>query len=108
MSPGQRLADLRAKLDEVEAELKSIGFWSEGPAPARLGSYLDMPFETWLQWVFLPTARAWLAEGAPAKRSWVGLMALRQYDYHSVVEEALGLVRLLNAFDELAESDPDA
>lgn len=106
MTPGQRSAALRAKLDEVEAELKSIGYWSDGPAPETTGTFLDMPFETWLQFVFLPNARAWLDDGAPPKRSQVGLTALRQYDFHTTVDEALGLVRLLGEFDELAEMEP--
>jgi hypothetical protein len=28
-------------------------------------------------------------------------MAMRQYDYHSVVPEAHGLMRLLNEFDDM-------
>jgi uncharacterized protein YqcC (DUF446 family) len=106
MTPEQRSAAIMAKLDEVEAELGAIGYWSDGPAPETTGTFLDMPFETWLQFVFLPKAREWLDGGAPPKRSQVGLMAMRQYDFHTTVDEALGLVRLLNQFDELAEMEP--
>jgi hypothetical protein len=35
--------------------------------------------------------------------SQVGLMAMRQYDYHSIVREALPLVNLLHDFDRLVE-----
>ncbi|MEX2649465.1 MAG: YqcC family protein [Alphaproteobacteria bacterium] len=106
MTPEQRLAAIMAKLDEVEAELGSIGYWSDGPAPETTGTFLVVPSEPWLQFVFLPKARAWLDDGAPPKRSQFGLMALRQYDFHTTVDEALGRVRLLSQFDELAETEP--
>nr|WP_261361997.1 hypothetical protein [Humisphaera borealis] len=37
--------------------------------------------------------------------SQVGLMAMRQYDYHSHVPEAQGLLKLLQDFDELIEGE---
>lgn len=92
-----------AILDEIEAELKKIGFWNNNPPNINVGNYLEAPsFELWLQCVFLPSARKAAKIGEYPKNSQVGLMATREYDYHSCVEEALNLVSLLNKFDGLA------
>jgi len=92
--------DLIAKLDEVEAEMKRIGFWSgvDNHKP------VSPEFESWLQNMFLPQARAAIRDNKLPDKSMVGVMALRQYDYHSIVEEALPLVELLSQFDRLVES----
>ncbi|MCB9895144.1 MAG: YqcC family protein [Planctomycetes bacterium] len=110
MSPARSKAkSALAKLDEIEAEMKRIGFWSEDPpdllADYQAGtrqSYLDAPtFELWLQCVFLVNAReAALANALPAG-SQVGEMARRQYDYHEVVPEAEKLLKLLHQFDRI-------
>jgi uncharacterized protein YqcC (DUF446 family) len=109
------------KLDQIEAEMRRIGYWQENPpdlkaryASGELRSYLDAPsFELWLQTVFLPNARQAAQTDTLPKDSQVGLMAMRQYDYHSSVPEAHGLMRLLNEFDDLVigakdEDDDDA
>jgi uncharacterized protein YqcC (DUF446 family) len=103
------LPQLSAQLSEIEAELRRLEWWSDQPpdllaevAAGRLKSYLDAPsFELWLQCVFLPNARARVAEGDLPAGSSVGEMARRQYDYHSSVEEAKPLLGLLRRFDEL-------
>ena len=100
---------MQQKLDEVEAEMKRIGYWQENPPDLRarytsgeLHSYLDAPsIELWLQVIFLPNAREAVRTDKLPKGSQVGTMALRQYDYHSSVPEAGDLVRLLNEFDDL-------
>jgi uncharacterized protein YqcC (DUF446 family) len=100
---------LSEKLDQVEAEMKRIGYWQENPpdlraryASGELRSYLDAPsFELWLQTIFLPNAREAVRTDTLPKGSQVGLMAQREYDYHSSVPEAEDLVRLLNEFDDL-------
>jgi uncharacterized protein YqcC (DUF446 family) len=90
-------------LDEIEAEMKRIGFWNTNPPNFSVSNYLEAPsFELWIQCIFLPNARKAAKTGDYPKTSQVGLMAMRQYDYHEVVEEALNLVSLLNRFDELA------
>ena len=100
---------LSQKLDEIEAEMKRIGYWHASPpdlqaqaARGELRSYLDAPsFELWLQALFLPNARHSVQTDALPSDSQVGLMATRQYDYHSVVPEAHGLMKLLYEFDDL-------
>ena len=103
------IAEISAKLDQIEAEMKRIGYWHPSPPPlleqydqGELHSYLDAPnFELWLQCVFLVRARDAVETGDFPNGSHVGTMALRQYDYHSYVPEALTLVELLNEFDDL-------
>lgn len=102
---------LPAKLDEIEAEMRKIGFWQQNPPDLRaafargeMSSYLDAPsFELWLQCVFLPNARESVATNSLPEDSQVGVMAMRQYDYHSDVPEARRLVDLLHGFDKLVK-----
>jgi uncharacterized protein YqcC (DUF446 family) len=65
-------------------------------------SYLDAPsFELWLQALFLPNARHAVQTDTLPADSDVGGMAMRQYDYHSSIPEAHGLMKLLYEFDDL-------
>lgn len=109
--PSPKSEAVLAQLDRIEAEMKRIGYWSADPPDlqaeieaGRLRTYLDAPtFESWLQGVFLPNARAAAqAENLPAQ-SQVGDMAMRQYDYHSYVPEAQDLLQLLFDFDAIVE-----
>ncbi|HYH41374.1 MAG TPA: YqcC family protein [Burkholderiales bacterium] len=105
------LAAARVAVDEIEAEMKRIGFWTENPPPllemadrGELRSYLDAPcFEQWLQCVFLPRARAAIEHDDFPRSSSVAEMARRQYDYHSYFPEAETLLELLRTFDALVE-----
>jgi len=108
-----RQVDLLAKkLDEIEAELKRAGYWSEEeidpfeslPMRGTRSFLTASSFQAWLQLVFLPKARAAVRNRELPRGSQVGLMALRQWDYHSYVPEAQQLVRLLNEFDSLINS----
>jgi uncharacterized protein YqcC (DUF446 family) len=92
-------------LDEIETELKSIGYWSNNPPDFNVSNFTEAPsFELWLQCIFLPNARDAAKKSEYPQQSQVGLMAMRQYDYHSSVEEAQNLVSLLNHFDKIIES----
>ena len=109
--------DLSQKLNEIEAEMKHINYWATDTsnveakiASGAIKSYLDMPtFELWLQCVFLPNARKAVAENNLPSNSTVGLMAMRQWNYHSEVYEAHPLMKLLFAFDDMiiARAKPD-
>lgn len=92
------------QLDKIEAEMKKIGFWYETlPDLTDKNFQTAQTFEMWLQGVFLPNAReAARTNNFPAK-SEVGLMAMRQYDYHDYVEKAIPLLELLREFDEIIE-----
>ncbi len=91
-----------SKLDDIEAEMRRVNFWSENPPVFTVTNYLEAPsFELWLQCVFIPNAREAAETGKYPKQSQVGLMAMRTYNYHSFVEEAQPLLRLLDQFDKL-------
>jgi len=96
---------IEAKVQEIEAEMKRIGYWSSMP-PAEVDDskiYAGLSFEHWLQFVFLPSIKAAMVSGAfalvPQYR--VGVAALRNYDYHSTVVDALPLVLLCHQLEEL-------
>jgi uncharacterized protein YqcC (DUF446 family) len=100
---------LTQKLDQIEAEMKRIGYWKGSPpdlqanvAHGEMHSYVDAPsFESWLQMVFIPNARRAIETDKLPADSQVGLMAMRQYDYHSSIPEAHGLMKLLSEFDDI-------
>lgn len=102
---------LLAKLDRVENELRSLGWWRTETidpfphlAPGEPRSYRDATsFEDWLQFVFLPTARSMARSGKLPDSSHVGDMAQDHYDGREEVLAAQPLVQLLSEFDELME-----
>ena len=95
-----------SKLDEIESEMKRINFWSENPPSFTVNNYLEAPaFELWLQCIFIPNARNAAERSKYPERSQVGLMAMRQYNYHSFIEKAQLLLHLLNQFDRIIEGE---
>lgn len=103
-----------SKLDAIERELKRIGFWDETldcqsvrkqaverAREQEVSPIANMSFENWLQAVFLPHARETVRTNSLPQSSHVGVMAMRQYDYHSHVPEAQPLLKLLYEFDQL-------
>ncbi len=100
-SSSPNAAQISIKLDEIETEMKAIGFWDDDLEPPPAGGAREAGFEAWLQAVFLPNARGAVATDTYPDKSQVGLMALRQYDYHGFVPEAQRLTTLLHQFDDL-------
>jgi uncharacterized protein YqcC (DUF446 family) len=101
-------SDILKKLDEVEAEMRRIGFWSDSPdvltavREGKFKSFLDTPsFELWLQGLFLPNARAAAREGSLPAHSQAGEIARRQYARHASAPENQKLLELIYEFDEL-------
>ncbi len=93
-----------SKLDEIEAEMKRVNFWSDNPPVFTVNNYLEAPsFDLWLQCIFIPHAREAAGKGQYPEQSQVGLMAMRQYNYHSFIEKAQPLLRLLSQFDKIIE-----
>lgn len=93
------------KIDQIEAEMKRIGIWSQNPIePEKLNCKeafcMDtMSFEQWLQFVLVPRVRSIIAErGEWPNGSAVGVMAVRNFDGFN---EAGDLVTLLYEFDRL-------
>src|SRR6478609_1142552 len=95
------------KVRAIETEMRRIGYWSDAPSPPvdPTKPYGGMSFEQWLQFVFLPSVSIAAHSGdfsqVPGYR--VGLAALRQYDYHSTIEEAFPLMRLCHDLEKLLE-----
>ena len=101
-------AALARQLDEIAAEMKRIGYWQDTPLePERMqfrqAFAMDtMAFSQWLQFVFVPNARATLAPGrTPPERSMVATQAVREFDG---ADEALALCSLLSTFDATVEA----
>jgi uncharacterized protein YqcC (DUF446 family) len=106
-----KMNSILSKLDAIEAEMRRIGYWSANPpdllAEYKSGqrrTYLDAPtFELWLQCVFIPNARE-MARTADSSVRNVGVVAMRQYDYHSHLPEAQRLLKLLSEYDAICRS----
>jgi len=95
-------------LDEIEAEMRRIGYWSDSPelrpgaCEGRIKSYLDAPtFRVWLQTLFLPNARAAALEGKLPARSQAGEIVRRQYARDAAAPEARRLLALIGEFEAL-------
>ena len=105
MSNKNKEVNVSKKLDEIETEMKNINFWSNNPPKFEPTNYLDAPsFELWIQCIFLPNARKAVINKEYPKKSQVGLMAMKQYNYHTYVEKAQTLLKLLYEFDEIINS----
>ena len=96
------------KLDEIEAEMRRIGYWSDAPElqaaidAGKFRNFLDAPsFPLWLQGLFLPNARAAVLEGSLPVRSQAGEIVRRQYAREAGAPEARRLLDLIREFDEL-------
>ena len=93
------------KVREIETEMRRIGYWSDAPSQPVDSTklYGGVSFEQWLQFVFLPGVsdadRSGDFGAVPGYR--VGLAALRQYDYHSTIEEAFPLMHLYQDLEKL-------
>jgi len=94
-----------AAINVIEAELKSLGWWSAEPLPPEAYDFhkafaMDtMVFSQWLQFVFVPRVRQIVVERDefPA-RSMVAAQAVREFDGFP---EASRLLSLLSEFDAL-------
>src|SRR5262245_60188023 len=93
--------------DKIEAELKSIGYWSATPPPpeafeSRQAFFMDtMPYVHWIQFVLLQRIRSVIAEkGSFPSQSMVGAQAIREFDGD---DRASSLVSLLCEFDAFIE-----
>lgn len=94
-------------IDEIEAELKRLGWWQEQRPPEEMFDFkmafgMDtMPFSTWLQFVLIPRVKDIIeSHGEFPTSSSVGVHAVREFDG---VYEADDLIRMLVAFDNLIE-----
>jgi uncharacterized protein YqcC (DUF446 family) len=98
-------AEVARHIDDIEAEMKRIGFWSDKPPTPEMYNFTQafamdtMPFSYWLQFIFIPGVRSIVAEQGDFPRvSQVGAQAVREFDG---VWEASDLISRLGAFDDL-------
>lgn len=94
------------QLERIEAEMRRIGFWTDTPPQLEAieSGQVFPTFEQWLQCVFLPKAREDAKKGKSQKNYELGLQAMREYDYHSRIEEAHPLMCLLRDYDKLGKN----
>ncbi len=103
-----------AKLQQIEDEMKRIGYWDESLDEERVreeaiayahehdeSPLAQMTFENWVQAVFIPNAREAARANTLPSSSRVSVLAMRQYDYHSYIPEAQDLLRRFYEFDDL-------
>jgi uncharacterized protein YqcC (DUF446 family) len=106
--PPPATAAVRARLDDVIAEMRRVGIWDtaaprphDGPIGA-FGQGAGMAFEQWLRHVFVPRVEETLAAGGPwPPASAVAAQATREWKMWSVWPEADGLIAALERFDAL-------
>jgi uncharacterized protein YqcC (DUF446 family) len=102
------IEQVQAKVDQIEAEMKRIGFWQTTPLEPEKYEFkaafaMDtMAYSQWLQFIFVPRVHEVIASRGPFPRqSSVGAQAIREFDG---VNEASDLVTMLCEFDRLIES----
>ncbi len=95
------------KIAAIESEMQRLGWWREKPIPEEMYNFRQafaidtMPFQFWLQFVFIPKVQEILAvKGSFPTRSMVGAQAVREFDG---VDEANTLISLLSDFDRYIE-----
>src|SRR4051812_1238432 len=96
---------IAAKADEIEAELKRIGYWQAAPLDPAAYNFTrpfagdTMSFPQWLQFVFLPRVRDLVAKrGELPDSSMVGAYAGRELDGDPNADQ---LCSLLSGFDAI-------
>ena len=93
-----------SKLEQIQAEMLRIGMWEEIPLEPEQYDFRaafagdTMTFAQWLQFIFIPNVKGAAASGKFPASSQVGVRASREFDG---MNEASGLVTLLNEFDAL-------
>jgi uncharacterized protein YqcC (DUF446 family) len=99
---------VETKLNEIEAEMHSIGMWQLSPLRPEQLEFAEafgadtMAFSQWLQFVFVPRVRQAIAADQFPGSSSVGVKAVREFDTEP---NASRLTKLLSEFDKLFEPD---
>jgi uncharacterized protein YqcC (DUF446 family) len=96
---------LASKADEIEAELRLLGWWS-APKPdmnfTKAFGMDTMAFGQWLTFVLVPRIREMVAtKGTPPRGSMVAVQAVREFDGQPETDE---LQRLLRELDEIVNA----
>lgn len=98
------------KIEEIEAEMKKIGFWQENPLPDEKYGFEQafgadtMTFPQWLQFVLAPRVHQIIAENGNFPGS--SMVAVQAAAVFAENEKARDLIKLLAEFDALFNRVP--
>lgn len=101
-----RTPEIAEQLLLIECELRTQGWWAERPPSdeamaSREPFCVDsMPFEQWLQWIFLPRMKVILEQGAPLP-SVSGIQPMAEQVYGVGNAQTRMLIKLLGEFDDI-------
>lgn len=101
-----RTPEIAEQLLLIECELRAQGWWAEHPPSdeamaSREPFCVDsMPFEQWLQWIFLPRMKVILEQGAPLP-SVSGIQPMAEQVYGVGHAQTRMLIKLLGEFDDI-------
>ena len=101
-----RILQLADQLLLIERELFVLGWWAaEMPSVEALSSQepfcVDtLPFEQWLQWIFLPRMKQIIEQGEPLPAV-SGIQQMGEMVFVDRAQDARRLLELLGAFDRL-------
>ncbi|AIR88166.1 YqcC family protein [Pseudomonas cremoricolorata] len=106
MTVAPRVLEIADHLLLIERELQVQGWWSDtAPSDVAMASTVPfavdaMPFEQWLQWIFLPRMKQIIEFGQPLPNA-SGILVMAETVFASRAEQSRELRRLLAAFDRL-------
>jgi tRNA pseudouridine synthase C len=108
-----KLEQMQELLAALELALLENGWWgSDAPDDAALASTepfcVDaLTFSEWLQWVYIPKMRAYMAaHGELPERS--GLLAIAEEAWRGSAEDTEGLLLVMRALDGLVNNEAAA
>lgn len=90
--------------DQIEAEMRRIGFWQSAPLRSEQMAFKQafamdtMTFVQWLQFIFLPRVHEAVKSNSFPRSSSVGTQAVREFDGDPDADQ---LITLLSEFDDL-------
>lgn len=104
-----RLSALADQLLLVERELRLLGWWAvDAPSVEALASQQPfcvdtLPFEAWLQWIFLPRMKQLLESAGPLPSA-SGIREMAEMSYQGREAQVGALLAALGEFDRLIRS----
>ena len=104
-----RLSALADQLLLVERELRLLGWWAvDSPSVEALASQQPfcvdtLPFEAWLQWIFLPRMKQLLESAGPLPSA-SGIREMAEMNYQGREAQVGALLTALGEFDRLIGS----
>ncbi|MCP4179084.1 MAG: YqcC family protein [bacterium] len=105
VNKSEKSKGLILKIEEIESEMKNIGFWSINPPHFNVKTCSEAPsFELWLQSAFLPNTKSMCKSGILPLHSQIGLLAKCQQNYQNYNTKTQNLLKLLNELDDIVNN----